>query len=193
MCLNIWWPNPYDDSEDTKGISSWVEQTRPVLASIQEVSQSVLLIICIINIYWTTHKMHLYLSWTNPELACEDTKCIAFCIDQTHPMPARTQNVFLLPLQARKENVPHPKISAMSHNTYHNMCWPNVYHAIEDSKWIWTCVDLILPCQWEHKLHLNMCCQTPPRLRGYIMHHNMCFRTAVLPTKTQNLSQNVFI
>ena len=84
-------------------------------------------------------------------------------------------------------------MSTMTHNTYLNMCWPNAYNAIEDSKWLWTCVDLIIPCQWEHKQHLNICCQTPPRLRGYNMHHNMCYRISLLPTKTQNLSQHVFI
>ena len=61
-------------------------------------------------------------------------------------MPARTQIVFLIIL-----NKPHlcqrGKKMFLTlkcqrwHNPNLNMCWPNAYHAIEDSKWIWTCVD----------------------------------------------------
>ena len=76
------------------------------------------------------HKIYRILYWPNPSHASENTKCISTYIEQTPPLPAR------------KQNVPHPKMSAMTHNTYLNMCWPNAYHAIEDSKWFWTYVDL---------------------------------------------------
>ena len=39
------------------------------------------------------HKMHLNKNGPKPFNASEDTKCISTSVDQTHPMPMRTQNV----------------------------------------------------------------------------------------------------
>ena len=147
------------------------------------------------------HKMYLNINsiftWVEqtPHLPAR-TKFIASSIHQTHPMPARTQNVFLLilnkPSLCQRGNKMFLALKCQRwHNTYLNMCWPKArYRGL--------------------KMDLNMCWPNPPmpvrtqtasqhvlpntpRLRGYNMHHNMCFRPSILQTKSQNLSQHVFI
>jgi hypothetical protein len=88
--------------------------------------------------------MHLNMFSPNRSHASDDTECISTCV--AHPMPARTQNdsenVFAQtnPMAAKTQNA--------SQHIYQNFPMPARTQ---------TCVDNPIPCQREHKMHLNMC------------------------------------
>jgi len=151
--LNMFWPNPSHASEDTKCISTSIEQNPSCQRG---------------------QKMHLYMCWPNPSHANEDTKCIATCVDKTPPLPVRktnlSQHVLTKPIPWQRGCKMHP-----------NMCWPNPSHTSEDTKFISTSGHQNLPCQqgnkyistWDkhnylmaclrkHKKNLNWADQTPP-------------------------------
>jgi hypothetical protein len=93
--LNICGPKSFHASKDIKCTSTCVGQTPPMPAGIQNATQYVLTkpIPC-----QRGHKIHLNLCWPNPSHASNESKCITICVDQTHPLPSRTQNLSQLGL-----------------------------------------------------------------------------------------------
>jgi hypothetical protein len=88
--LNMCSPNPTNARKKTKCISTFVDQNPLIPAMTQNASQHVLtkIIQC-----QRGHKMYLNFPWINPFNASEDTNCASTCVDQSHPIPAKTQNV----------------------------------------------------------------------------------------------------
>ena len=156
MGLKLCWSNLSHTNEDSYYISICVVQTPPILARTHNVSQHVVfelvpcqrrhtiyLKMCWPNPYqnesqheltkpipWQRgHKMYFNMCGPNLSHACEKPKCIATCVDQNTPMPARTQNVSLHVLTK-----PYP--CQRGYKMHLNMCWLN---------------------QWAHKMYLNLC------------------------------------
>ena len=117
MYLKLCWTNLTHTSEPTKCMSNCVDQTPPMPARTQNVSQHVL---------------------TKPFYAREETNCISRCIDQAYHMRARTQNISHLALS---KHIPFQRW----HKVDLNMCWPNPSHASEDRKCISTSVEQTSP------------------------------------------------
>ena len=103
MKLKMCWPNPSHASEDTKCVSTCVDQTPPLVARTQSASQHML---TEFSPCQREQKMNLTMWWpnlshasedkkcislylTNPIQASEDTKCISTSVEQTLPKPAR--------------------------------------------------------------------------------------------------------
>ena len=112
--------------------------------------------------------MHFDSCWPNPSIANMNTKCVSTCVDQTNPMPVRTQNV-------SEHVLTQPLKCQRGHKIHLTMCCPIPSYAWEDTKCPSTCVDetrnkpartqikslfevtKTVPCQQEHKMHLNLC------------------------------------
>ena len=98
---NKCWRNPSHASEHTKCISKCANETSSIPARTQNIYQIVLNIPC-----QRGHKIDLNLCWTNISNASGITKYILPCVDQTYPMPAKTQNLsqheLIKPLSCRK-------------------------------------------------------------------------------------------
>ena len=170
MYLNLWWPNPFYASEDTKYVLFCVDQTPPILPRAKNISQLVLIdqnpnikrrdkmnhymswakpshasvdiksiSTCVEQILSCQrgYKMNLNMCWPNPSHGYEDTKCISTCVDQTHPMPARTQNIFQHVFPT----------STMPANTENKSKHELTSQVNEDNKCISTCVDQTPPMQ----------------------------------------------
>ena len=139
-------PNKSHSSEFTKWFSWCVGQTQLMQARTQSESQHVLSnpLIC-----QPENKMYLNMCWTFPSYASEDSTCISTCGDQSHPMPARTQNVLY-------------------------MYWPNHSDASEDTKCISICVEQTPPMTARtQKIYQLVLTKHPPCQRGNKMHFNM--------------------
>ena len=154
--------------------------TKPV--STQNVSQLVLikLVLC-----QRGHKIYLNLWWPKHYHASEDTKFISTCVGQTHPMPAKPQNVSQLVLI---KLLPCQRALKM----YRNKCWRNSSHASEDTKYISNCVDQTYPMPAKIKC-VNMCwpnasnaCKDAIYITISVKH--LCYG---MPAKTQNVSKLV--
>ena len=125
--------------------------------------------------------MYLNMCWPNSSHVTDETKCTSKCVDETHPMPARTrkasQNVLTKPVPCQRE-----------HKIYLNLCWTNLSHGNEDTKYISTCVEqtYLMPGRTQNISQLVL---TKPLLchRGYKMHLSMCF----MPARKKHLSQLV--
>ena len=165
MYLNLSWPNPSYASEDTKCISTCVDQTLPMSARTQNVSQLVL----------TKHfscqqrnKMYLNFWWPNPSLAARTQNS--------------TQHVLTKPLPCER-----------GHKMYLNLSWPNPSYAREDTKCISTCVDQTLPMsartQNVSQLVLTKHFSCQQRNKTYL---NFCWPNSSLAARTQNATQYVF-
>ena len=119
MHHNIWWTNLSQSWDDTKCISTCVDQMRPMPARKQNVSQKVLTkpVPCLQG-----REIYLNMCWQNPSHSSEETKCISRCDVQTPPSLGMTQN----PSQhvLTKQN-PCQRGRIM----HLNMCWPNPSHA----------------------------------------------------------------
>ena len=138
--LNMWCPILYHASEDTKYISTCVHQTpeMPWISSCisrcvnlthlmpmrtPNTSQHVLIkpLPC-----QREHKTYRNMCCPNTFLANVDTKFISICVDHPHHIPAGKQNVcqhvLAKPLQRQGRQKMHL-----------NICWPNPYHASEDT------------------------------------------------------------
>jgi hypothetical protein len=113
----------------------------------------------------------MYLNMSCPNTL--ETKCVSTCIDQTPPMPARTENAFQhvltkpLPCQLGHKIIstfvdqtpamPRRTQNASQHvltipipcqrrqYMHLKMCWPNPSNASEDTKFFSTCVDKTQP------------------------------------------------
>jgi hypothetical protein len=70
--LNLFWPKPLHAREDTKFISTSLEQANSMLASSQNLSQHLLI---------------------KPTHSSDNTRCISTCVDQSPPMPSMIQKV----------------------------------------------------------------------------------------------------
>ena len=117
MHLNMIWPNPSNASEDTKCISTCVDQNSPMSARTKNISELVLTK----PISWLLgHKMYIKLCWPNPTHASENTKCFSACVDKNPPILMFKQNYF-------------------------NMYRPTKSNAFEDTKCISTFVDQTPP------------------------------------------------
>ena len=167
------WPNPSHASQDTKCISTSVEQTPPKAARTENATQPITtkLIQCQRGL-----KIHLNLCWPsstmqarsqnvlrNPSHASQDTKCISTCFDQD-ACEDKTHRVLTELLPWKPGNKLH---------IY--MCWPNLSNASEDTKCNWTCVEIKpIPWQWALKSYLNL-----------------CWRNPAMPERTENPSQHM--
>ena len=127
MHLNMCWPNTSYSFEHTKSFSTCVDLTYPMPPKVQNAYKIDLTNLCqwehkvhpnikssnasdvYQKIKLEMHKLNLITWWpntsqttqhvlTNTSHASEDTKCIPTCVDQTHPMSARTQSVTQLVL-----------------------------------------------------------------------------------------------
>ena len=127
MNLNMWWPNLSKASYYTKCTSTCVDRTHSMLARTQNASQQVL---TKPHICQREHKINLnscpmtvrtqkYLNicLPNPVHASEDTSTISTCVDESHPMPARPQNVSQLVLTK-------PISCQRGHKLKLNVYWP---------------------------------------------------------------------
>ena len=136
----------------------------------------------------------------NPKIANEKKICISRCVDQSHSMPARTQNSYQLVMT---KSIP----CQQGHIIYLKLRWPSPSHASEDIKWfstsvgqfphaskdtkcISTCNDKIyamparaqnvsqlaltksLTCLRGHKMIFNMCWSIPTCQRRHKIHLN---------------------
>ena len=90
MYLNMCWQSPSHASDETKCISTCVDQTPPISETIDNVSQYVLskLLPC-----QRGHKTFLIMCWPTPSHISEVRYCIATYVDQILPITAQTQNV----------------------------------------------------------------------------------------------------
>jgi hypothetical protein len=81
--LNMYWPNHSHPCEDTKSISTYVEQTHRLIVKALN---------CVKQIHPMKQENGKCI-WTcveeNHPDACEDTKCISTCVDQTSPMKTK--------------------------------------------------------------------------------------------------------
>ena len=165
MHLNLRWPDPSHDSNETKFISADVDQTHPMPVRKQNASQLVLTKPLPsqrgqkmqLNMCWRKplswqrwHKMYLNFCWTNAFHACENTKRFKTC-DQTHPMPARIKNVSQhvltkpTPCQRWQKIFFDLFLSISTHASHDTKCIPTSVeqtpsHASEDREFISTCV-----------------------------------------------------
>ena len=146
MYLNLDWPKHEHKSEETKCITTWVEETHPMPARTQNISQLVL-----------NKAIH----------ASNESKWISNCVDQTHPMPARIQN--------ESEHVLTESLPCLRWYKMHfNMCRPNSSHASEDTKCISTCV-----------ANTNYACEYIKCIRAWVD------QTPQKPVRTKSTSQHV--
>jgi hypothetical protein len=123
-----------------------------------------------LNVCWRKrgHKMYVNVCWPNPFHDPEDIKSISTCVDETYPMPARTQNasqnVMTKSMPCKRAHQIYittcVKVTScqQGHKIYLNLCSTYISHAWEDTKYISTCVE-----------------QTPP-----------------MPARNQNVTQDVF-
>ena len=130
MHLNVCWKKPSYAREDTKCISTCIDQTYQMAAKTQNVSQQVLPkpLHC-----QRGHKMHLNMCWPKPFQASKDTKYILTSVKHlSYGMPAKTRNlpqpVLTKPLSCQRGN-----------KMYLKMYWPHPFHASEDKKCFSTC------------------------------------------------------
>ena len=150
--FNMYRPNTSNAIEDTKCISTFVDQTPPIPSRTQNLSQHVLTkpILC-----QQEHKIYLKMRWQNKSHCSEDIKYISIGVWQTPPMPAMIQNV--------SQNILiNPILYQRGHKIYLNMSGTNPYHGSKNSKCIQHVLTKPLPCQRGHKIYLNMFWITPP-------------------------------
>jgi hypothetical protein len=141
--------------------------------------------------------MYFNLCWPNSSLASEDKKCISSSVDQTPPMPAKTQNDSLhvltkhIPCQGGHKmhfNMcwpTHPRPASTqiayqenpTHASKDNLCWPNPSHFSEDTKYISTCVDQNQPHPREDTILILTCVEQSPLLlaRTHKIYLNLCW------------------
>ena len=163
--LNMSRPNITHSSLDTKCISTCVDQTNPIPDRTEKASQHVLTkpIPCqlghkiYLNLCWQRgQKMLQNLCWTKPitwqlgpkiylnkcslylSYASDYNKCISTCVEESLPMPARTEN---LPQNVLMKLLPCQQGLKM----HLNMCWTNTSHVSEQTICISTCVDQTHP------------------------------------------------
>ena len=88
MHPNMCWPNPSHASKDWKNISTCVQKIRPMKSMTQNSFQHVLTktLSC-----QQGHKIHLNMFWPKLSYVSEGTKLTSTCVEQTYPMPERTQ------------------------------------------------------------------------------------------------------
>ena len=118
------------------------------------------------------HKMYLNMRLPNPYYASEDTKFISTYVDQTHPMPARTQNVSQHVLS---KPFPWQRWQKM----HLNMCWPKPPMPSQVSKYVSNANEIQnvsqhvlskpIPCQRRKKMCLNLC--WPDTMRQNVFQH----------------------
>ena len=153
MHLNWCWPNHSHANEDTKYISSCVDQ-------------------------FHSSKDSKSISWWIPSQARKDTKYISTFVDHTQSMPTWTQNIsqpvkikplfkrdltncistIFLPTPLRTQNafqhvLTNPLLCQRGHKMHHNMCSPKPYHASEYN--ISTFVEQPISCKRKHKMHIK--------------------------------------
>ena len=139
--------------------------------------------------------MHFDSCWPNPSIANMNTKCVSTCVDQTNPMPVRTQNV-------SEHVLTQPLKCQRGHKIHLTMCCPIPSYAWEDTKCPSTCVDETRNKPFHARDDTKS--KTPPfpvRTRNIFQPLN-CHRwqksisthddqTTTTPAKTQNVSQLV--
>ena len=110
----------------TQNSSSRIDQTPPLPALTQYSSHIELTkhLPC----QWR-HKIWPNMCYPNLSHASEDSQCIARCVEQTHRMPGRTQNISQLELIK-------PLSCKLGQKMHLNLSWPNLSHAVEDRKYI---------------------------------------------------------
>ena len=131
MYLNLCWSKPNHVSEETKYFIKCIDQNPHMTERIQNIILHVLTkpLLC-----QRARKMHINMGWLNSLHASDDTKCISTCVDQTHTMPVRTQNV-------SQHLLTKPNPCQRGRKMKLNMCWPITTHASEDAKCISTRID----------------------------------------------------
>ena len=133
MHLIMFWPKLSYVSEDTKLISTCVDQTYPMQARTQTGTQHVL---NKHNICQRGQKMHLNMCWPTSSLAREDIKSIWTCVYQIQCQ--------------RGHKMQHnmcwhtPPMRAMT-EMHLNMFWSKLSYVTGDTKFISTCVDQTYP------------------------------------------------
>ena len=148
------------------------------------------------------HKMLVKMCWPYLSQVSEDTKCSSNSIDLNSHIKARTQNV--------SQHMLTKRISFPWAYKLHGTCWPNPFHAGEESKCILTCFDKTpsvptrpqnvsiheltkrLPCQSGQKMYLMLCWPIPFHTSGDLKCITCVDQTDPMPERTQNLSQLVF-
>ena len=148
------WANPSFACEDTKCISTCVEQNLPCQRG---------------------YKMHLNMCWPNSSHASGDTKCISTCVanpnyasedsnwvEQTCPMPARTENESQLvvlkhfPCQ-RRQNLSHDVLTKSLPkciSTWVDQTHPMTERTQNVFQHVWT---KPIPCLRKTKMYRNLC------------------------------------
>jgi len=117
-------------------------------------------------------------SQPNPSNGSQDTNCFSTSVDQTHPLPARSQTSEdtecittyhdQTPLMAARTQIASQQLSSkLIHcqqglKMYLNLCWPNSSQAGEQTKFISTCVDQTYPMLARTKSISIGIDQTPP-------------------------------
>ena len=187
-------PHACNSSEDSKCISTCVDQSHSMIVSTQKVSQ---LVCTQPTPCYRELKMHINMYWTNLYHAREDTKLTSTSVYQTPIMLARTQQQG------------HLNICQGEQKMHLNLCWPKPFHACGDTKWISTSADqdpsniredtksisscvvqthpvpvntrnasqymMNEPIPWQRG-YLNKCWPNIPCLSGQNIHLNMCWR-----------------
>ena len=161
--LNVCWLNRFHSSEEIKWISKCVDQTHPITARTQNVSQFVMTK----TLPWQWgHKMHLNLYWPNPSYAIKDTKCNYTSVYLTPPMPARTQSIL-------------------------NVCCPNTSHASKDTKCNYTSVYLTPPMPVRTQSILNMCLPNSKKASEDTECISTCWPNPPILARAENSSKHV--
>jgi hypothetical protein len=132
-----------------------------------------------------TYKIHLNMCWQNPSHDSEDTKCISTCVDQTPPTTVTTQigshHVLTKPLpcqrwQSESQHVLNKPISYQRGQTSISTSFDQTHHTPTSTiMHINLCWQKPIPCQGEHKMHVNMCRPNP----SHASEHTKCFLTCV--------------
>ena len=124
---------------------------------------------------WQNLSLHVL---TKPLKFQWEQKCISTSIDETSPMPARTQNVPQIELAIF---IPRQQGQKM-HLT---LCWPNSSHDSEDTKCIST-------CPRGHNIFHNLNWPTPPRDSEDTKYISTCVgQTRPMKTRTQKMYLNL--
>ena len=123
------------------------------------------------------NKMHLHFCWPNPTHVGEETKFISTCVEKTHPMTDRTQNV-------SQHVLTKSLLCQRGHKEHLNMCWSYLSHASNEEKCISSFVDQT------HSMPAKICNESQHVLNKPISCPSEHKTPPMTPT-TQNESQHV--
>ena len=108
------------------------------------------------------HKMHLNMCWPIRSHACEKTKHISTCVDQTYLYAIKEIKCISTCVEQTPSMSKHEftkSITSQKTLMYLNLCWQNPSHARDNRNCISTCVEKSLPCQRGQNKCISKCAE----------------------------------